>query len=87
MIEWSETEVAIRDAIREFVDNEIRPHADALDSGEMLPYPIIRKFFSTFGIDALALENFKKSIEAERDREAADVKARGLDRPGQPCGS
>jgi hypothetical protein len=70
VIEWSDTEVAIRDAIREFVDNEIRPHADALDSGEMLPYPIIRKFFSTFGIDAMALENFKKSIEAEHARSA-----------------
>jgi alkylation response protein AidB-like acyl-CoA dehydrogenase len=66
--EWSDTELAIRDAIREFVDKEIRPHADELDNGEMLPYPIIRKMFSTFGIDAMALDNFKKTIEAERAR-------------------
>jgi alkylation response protein AidB-like acyl-CoA dehydrogenase len=66
MIGWSDTEVAIRDAIREFVDKEIRPHADALEDGEMLPYPIIRKLFSTFGVDAMQLENFKKTIEKER---------------------
>jgi alkylation response protein AidB-like acyl-CoA dehydrogenase len=66
LIEWSDTEIMIRDAIRGFVDAEIRPHADALESGEMLPYPIIRKFLSAFGIDAMALENFKTVIESER---------------------
>jgi alkylation response protein AidB-like acyl-CoA dehydrogenase len=66
VIEWSDTEVMIRDAIRAFVDAEIRPHADALDNGEMLPYPIIRKFVSSFGIDVMALENFKTVIESER---------------------
>jgi alkylation response protein AidB-like acyl-CoA dehydrogenase len=70
--DWSETEIAIRDAIREFVDREIRPHADALESGEMLPYPIIRKMFSTFGIDAMALDNFKKTMEKERARAAGE---------------
>jgi alkylation response protein AidB-like acyl-CoA dehydrogenase len=68
MYGWSETEIAIRDAIREFMDNEVRPHQDALESGEMLPYPLIKKFFSTFGIDAIALDNFKQSIEKERSR-------------------
>ncbi len=66
MIEWSDTEIAIRDAIRDFVEKEVRPHVDALESGEMLPYPIIRKLFSTFGIDAMALDGFKKAIEKER---------------------
>lgn len=66
MIGWSDTEIAIRDAIREFVDKEVRPHADALEDGEMLPYPIIRKLFSTFGVDAMALDSFKKTIERER---------------------
>jgi hypothetical protein len=73
LIEWSDTERAIRDAIREFVDNEIRPHVDALDSGEMLPYPIIRKFFTTFGIGAMALENFKNNIDKERTRAEGDA--------------
>ena len=54
MIEWSDVDLAVRDAVREFVDKEVRPHVDALESGEMEPYPIIRKLFATFGIDAMA---------------------------------
>ncbi|WP_340684253.1 acyl-CoA dehydrogenase family protein [Amycolatopsis coloradensis] len=66
MIEWSETELLIRDAIREFVDKEIRPHLDALESGELPPYDIIRKMFASFGIDALARESVSKLLSKER---------------------
>ncbi len=54
MLEWSDVDLAVRDAVRDFVDKEIRPHVDDLESGDMTPYPIIRKLFSTFGIDAMA---------------------------------
>ena len=54
MLEWSDVDVAVRDAVREFVDKEIRPHVDELESGEMEPYPIIRKLFATFGIAEMA---------------------------------
>jgi len=30
MLEWSDVDLAVRDAVREFVDKEIRPHVDAL---------------------------------------------------------
>ena len=50
MLEWSDVDLAVRDAVREFVDKEIRPHVDELESGEMAPYPVIRKLFATFGI-------------------------------------
>ena len=56
MIEWSDVDLAVRDAVRQFVDKEVRPHVDALESGDMEPYPIIRKLFSTFGIDAMSRE-------------------------------
>ncbi len=46
MLEWSDVDIAVRDAVREFVDKEIRPNIDALESGEMEPYPIVRKLFS-----------------------------------------
>ncbi|MGV0853586.1 acyl-CoA dehydrogenase family protein [Mycolicibacterium phlei] len=62
MLEWSDTDLAVRDAVREFVDKEIRPHVDALESGEMEPYPIIRKLFKTFGIDAMAKEALDKRL-------------------------
>ncbi|MBE1579960.1 acyl-CoA dehydrogenase family protein [Amycolatopsis roodepoortensis] len=66
MIEWSETELLIRDAIREFIDKEIRPHLDALESGTLPPYDIIRKMFASFGIDALARESVSKLLSKER---------------------
>lgn len=71
MIGWSDTELAIRDAIRDFANAEIRPHLDALDSGEMLPYPLIRKLFSTFGIDAMMADSFEKRIAKEKNGSAA----------------
>ncbi|WP_067849003.1 acyl-CoA dehydrogenase family protein [Nocardia lijiangensis] len=71
MFEWSETDVMVRDAVRTFIDKEIRPHLDALDSGEMLPYPIIRKLFSEFGIDAMGGEAVEKLLAKQRAKEEA----------------
>jgi alkylation response protein AidB-like acyl-CoA dehydrogenase len=67
MLEWSDVDLAVRDAVREFVDKEVRPHVDALESGEMEPYPIIRKLFATFGIDALARESLEKRLARMRE--------------------
>ncbi|WP_067818736.1 acyl-CoA dehydrogenase family protein [Nocardia inohanensis] len=71
MFEWSETDEMIRGAVRGFIDKEIRPHLDALDSGEMLPYPIIRKLFSEFGIDVLGEESVTELLARQRKREEA----------------
>ena len=67
MLEWSDVDLAVRDAVREFVDKEVRPHVDALESGEMEPYPIIRKLFATFGIDVMARESLEKRLARMRD--------------------
>lgn len=62
MLEWSDVDLAVRAAVREFVDKEIRPHLDALESGDMEPYPIIRKLFAAFGIDKMAAEALDKRL-------------------------
>jgi alkylation response protein AidB-like acyl-CoA dehydrogenase len=67
MLEWSAVDLAVRDAVREFVDKEIRPHVDALESGDVEPYPVIRKLFTTFGIDAMARESLEKRLARMRD--------------------
>ena len=78
MLEWSEVDLAVRDAVREFVDKEIRPHLDDLESGDMPPYPIIRKLFSTFGIDAMAKESLERRLAKMRDgSESAGKSASG----------
>ncbi|MEV6071642.1 acyl-CoA dehydrogenase family protein [Nocardia sp. NPDC052001] len=71
MFEWSETDELIRSAVRGFIDKEIRPQLDGLDSGEVSPYPIIRKLFSEFGIDVLGAESIEKLLAKQRKREEA----------------
>jgi alkylation response protein AidB-like acyl-CoA dehydrogenase len=66
MIEWSESDLLVRDAVREFIDKELRPNVDALESGQMPPYPIIRKLFSEFGLDVIASEAVKNMLDRER---------------------
>ncbi|GAC1404285.1 MAG: acyl-CoA dehydrogenase family protein [Mycobacterium sp.] len=67
MLDWSDVDLAVRDAVREFVDKEIRPHADELESGDMEPYPIIRKLFATFGIADMARDSLNKRLANQRD--------------------
>ncbi|APA76844.1 acyl-CoA/acyl-ACP dehydrogenase [Mycobacterium avium subsp. hominissuis] len=78
MIEWSDTDLMVRDAVRQFVDKEIRPHLDELESGAMSPYPIARKLFSQFGLDTMAAEAVKKMLDRERS---------GVDENGDSSGA
>ncbi len=73
MIEWSDTDLMVRDAVRQFIDKEIRPHLDELETGALSPYPIARKLFSQFGLDAMAAESVKSMLERERAREAGEA--------------
>ncbi len=66
MFEWSDEHAMVRDAVRQFVENEIRPHREELEFGDTAPYDVLRKMFQTFGLDAMAREQFKKRIERER---------------------
>src|SRR3954451_19991897 len=77
MLEWSDVDMAVRDAGRGFVDKKGGPHVDALESGEMEPYPIIRKLFTTFGIDAMARDSLEKRLARMRD---------GSEKPGGASG-
>ncbi len=70
MFEWSDTDLIMRDTVREFIDKEIRPQLDALETGEISPYPIARKLFSEFGLDVLAAEAVKTLLDKERARSA-----------------
>ena len=73
MFEWSEEQKMIRDAVRQFVEKEIKPHVEELEHGDMPPYDILRKLFATFGMDAMARESFKRRIEREKAIEAGET--------------
>jgi hypothetical protein len=66
MIEWSEQHLMIRDAFQRFVEEEIKPNHEALEHGDLPPYDILRKMYSTFGMDELARTRFEKQIAAEK---------------------
>jgi alkylation response protein AidB-like acyl-CoA dehydrogenase len=65
MFEWPEELQMVRDAVRQFVDNEIRPHREELEYGDMPPYDLLRKLYKTFGMDTMAADSFDRRIAAE----------------------
>ena len=71
MYEWSDTDIIMRDTMRGFIDKEIRPHLDGLESGELSPYPFARKLFSEFGLDVMAAEAVKSMLDKERAKQDA----------------
>ncbi|MFJ4650079.1 acyl-CoA dehydrogenase family protein [Nocardia sp. NPDC088792] len=65
MYQWSDEDLMFRDAVRGFIDKEIKPHVDQLESGALPPFGIIRKLYATFGLDEMAREGVEKAIARE----------------------
>jgi len=87
MIEWSDQHLMIRDAVRRFIEAEIVPNLEELEHGDMPPYDILRKLFSTFGMDEMARTRFEKQIALEKKiaagEEPAEKKQRAKDTGGR----
>jgi len=66
MYEWSDEHRMIRDAVRQWVEAEVRPRREELEFGDTPPYDVIRSLYSTFGMDSMARDTFKRRIERER---------------------
>ncbi len=79
MIEWNDEQLMVRDAMRKFVEREIKPNLTELEHGDMPPYDILRKMLSEFGMDQMARDRFKKRIEKEKAE--ADARERGEEPP------
>jgi len=77
MFEWSEEQLAIRDAVRRFVEEEVKPKVEELEHGDTPPYEVIRKLYRTFGLDVMARESAKKAIERKANGGAAPERAEG----------
>ena len=77
MFEWPEELQMVRDAVRQFVDNEIRPHREELEHGDLPPYDLLRKMYKTFGMDQMAADSFDKRIAAEEAAAARRWRAAG----------
>jgi alkylation response protein AidB-like acyl-CoA dehydrogenase len=70
MFEWTEELQMMRDAVRSFVDTEIRPHREELEHGDLPPYDLLRKLYKTFGMDQMSADSFDRRIAAEEAQEA-----------------
>ncbi len=65
MYEWSEEHLLVRQTVREFVEKEVRPIREELEFGDTPPYEVIRKMYSTFGMDQMARDKFDHLIANE----------------------
>ena len=72
MYEWSEEQLMVRDAVRRFIEAEVVPHIEELEFGDLPPYDIIRKLYSTFGMDQLARDRFKRQLERKESSAKTD---------------
>src|ERR1019366_8396461 len=77
MFEWSDEQVAIRDAVRRFVAEAVKPNVEELEHGDTPPYEVIRKLYSTFGLDALARESFTRQLERKQSNAPAAPRREG----------
>jgi acyl-CoA dehydrogenase len=85
VFEWTDEQEMVRAAVRDFVEKEVVPHHRELEHGDLPPYEILRKLFSTFGMDTLARDRFERQIARERAGEGLDVTDRGeADAPRDP---
>src|SRR5437764_7388707 len=72
MFEWPEELQMVRQAVRQFVDNEIRPYRVELEHGDLPPYDLLRKLYKTFGMDAMSADSFDRRIANESAPEASE---------------
>jgi alkylation response protein AidB-like acyl-CoA dehydrogenase len=79
MFEWSEEQLMIRDAVRQFVEKEIAPRRDELEHGDLPPYDILRSLYATFGLVKMAGQQFDARIAVE---ESGEPKKDRSERPG-----
>jgi alkylation response protein AidB-like acyl-CoA dehydrogenase len=78
MLDWSEESRAVAEALRRFIDEEIRPELDSIEHEGLPPYDLIRKMYRTFGLDELARESFDRAVERKRSGEGPPVGDRAL---------
>src|SRR5579883_1067291 len=61
MFDFTEEQKMMRKMLRRWVEAELVPHVDALESEQMLPYEPMRKFIATFGVADMVRQSFAKA--------------------------
>jgi alkylation response protein AidB-like acyl-CoA dehydrogenase len=66
--ELNETQRLVRDTIRKVAERDLKPHVAAMESGESLPYPHIRKFVTSLGLGGQGELSEAMSAAASEDK-------------------
>ncbi len=61
MLEFTEEQKLAQQAIRAFCKERIEPKVLAMESGELLPYPVMKELAQTFGIPEMAKARLEKA--------------------------
>lgn len=64
MLDFTDEQKMARKMLRQWTDKELAPHVAKMEKGEILPYDIMRKLVSAFGMDEMIRAQFKKLEEA-----------------------
>ena len=65
----------LQQAMRDFIAKEILPIKEELEHGDTPPYEVLRKLYSTFGMDEMARAGFAKRIAHEKKVAAGEATA------------
>lgn len=87
MIEWSEPQRMIQKMVRDFVEKEVVPNLDDIEYNGVPPYDILRKMIKTFGMDAMAKQNFEKQIARDKARAAGEEPEKKAEKDDDESGS
>ena len=63
MFELPEGVKMIEDTLRKYMENEVAPHVEAMESGETAAFDIAKKLFQTMGITDMTVAQIQKVIE------------------------
>jgi hypothetical protein len=71
-----DTDLAVQEAVRAFVDAEVRPIREELEFGDLPPYDVLRKLWRSFGIDVMLGDAAEKMLAKERARRDIEIAKR-----------
>ncbi len=86
MFDFTDEQKMMRKALRRWVEQELSPHVDALESEAMLPYVPMRKFLDMFGAGDMARSTLVKLEKRAAAGEAAPARPSDGEEDDGPAG-
>jgi hypothetical protein len=72
-LELTDTERMLRDTFRAYFTREIEPHVPKMESGEMLPFSLMRNMHEALGLEAMLPQPHKREAEGGSEHGSGDL--------------